>query len=132
MKTQLKPAWLVTLAALALLFWTGCESDSGSRSSSTVSGSMYYGVGFYDPWYYGGYYYDDPDISVTPPDRPDRPEIGGPRPENPIARPPEVAPKPTPRTSTRSSPSVSARPAPSARPTPSMPSMPRGGGGRRR
>ena len=30
-------------------------------------------MGFYDPWYHGGYYYDDPDIIVTPPPRPTEP-----------------------------------------------------------
>ena len=73
---------------------TGCESTDGG----SVSGGVYYGVGFYDPWYHGGYYYDDPDIIVTPPDRPDN----APRPEHPIA-----TPTPTPR------------------PTPSIPSTPR-------
>ncbi|MFN0068739.1 MAG: hypothetical protein ACKVYV_14015 [Limisphaerales bacterium] len=131
MKKKLKSAWLVSLTACALPLWTGCESSGGGGGSANVSGSMYYGVGFYDPWYYGGHsYYDDPDIIVTPPDRP---EGGRPRPEHPIARPPEVAPKPTPRTSSRATPPASTRVAPSAspRPTPSMPSMPRGGGRRR-
>lgn len=78
---------------LALIAFPGCEStDSGG----SVSGSVYYGVGFYDPWYYGGYY-DDVDIIVTPPDRPEPP----PRPTHPIA------------------------PAPAPRPMPSIPSAPR-------
>jgi hypothetical protein len=95
------------LTALALMSFTfaGCEStDSGGH----VSGSVYYGVGFYDPWYYGGYY-DDPDYVVTPPDRPNNPD----RPHV------EHHARPTPT--------------PASRPTPSIPSMPRmGGGGRRR
>lgn len=67
---------------LALFAFTGCESTDGG----SVSGSMYYGVGFYDPWYYGSYY-DNPDILVTPPPRPDRP----------VARPlPAPAPRPMP------------------------------------
>ena len=86
--------------ALAVVVFTGCESTNGG--SAHVSGGVYYGVGFYDPWYYGGYY--PPDIIVTPPDRPDRPV----RPEHPIV-------KPTPR------------PAPSI---PSAPRI--SGGGRRR
>jgi hypothetical protein len=90
----------------ALGLFTGCESTDGGGS---VSGSVYYGVGLYDPWYYGGYY-DDPDIIVTPPDRPDRPVS----PEQPIAKPPTAS-------SPRSTPSI-----------PSTPRMaPRGGGGRR-
>ena len=58
------------LAAVSLMLFafTGCEStDSGS-----VSGSVYYGTAFYDPWYYGDYC-DDVDVIVTPPDRPTSP-----------------------------------------------------------
>jgi len=74
---------LVRFAAFALLFgaFAGCESTGGG--SSNVSGSVYYGVGFYDPWYYGDNSYDG-DIIVTPPDRPGR----GDHVEHPIARPP--------------------------------------------
>ena len=96
------------LAALLLGVFSGCESTDGGGQ---VSGSVYYGVGFYDPWYYGGYY-DDPDIIVTPPDRPDQ----SPRPEHPIAKPPAVSsPRPTPMPSVPSTPRAA----------------PRGGGGRR-
>jgi len=91
------------MVVLALGMFTGCESTEGG----SVSGGVYYGVGFYDPWYYGGY--DDIDIDIDVPDRPGRPE-------HPIARPP-AASTPVPR------------------PLPSIPStpraMPRGGGGRR-
>jgi hypothetical protein len=74
--------------SLALVALPGCEStDSGA----TVSGGMYYGVGFNDPWYYGGYY-NDADIIVTPPHRPDAPPG---RPSQPIARP-TPAPRPMP------------------------------------
>lgn len=97
---------LIVVSAFLLVASTGCETTDGGN----VSGGVYYGVGFYDPWYYGGYD-DDVDIIVTPPDRPDRPG-SGPRPEHPI-----VLPTPTPRT------------------MPSIPSTPRvsggGGGGRR-
>ena len=103
MKTFAMPFKLAAVVMLALVTFTGCESTGGGGSS------VYYGVGFYDPWYYGGYH-DDVDIIVTPPDRPDRPD-SGPRPEHPIARPPTTSPRPTPM--------------------PSIPSMPRGGGGRR-
>ena len=86
---------------VGLGLFTGCESTDGGGS---VSGSVYYGVGFYDPWYYGGYY-DHDDIIVTPPsDRPDRPV----RPEQPIARPPTTSPRPTP--------SIPSTPRPMARP----------------
>ena len=91
---------LIGALALTLGAFTGCEStDSGSTH---VSGGVYYGTGFYDPWYYGGSY-DDIDVIVTPPgDRPDRPSPP-PRPTHPIA------PTPTPRPA----------------PMPSIPSMPR-------
>jgi len=89
------------ILGLALAAFTGCESTDGGGSN--VSGSVYYGVGFYDPWYYGGYH-DDPDIIVTPPVRPDRPV----HPEQPIARPrpmpmPSIpsAPRPMPRPAMR-------------------------------
>jgi hypothetical protein len=80
----------VAAIALALVLGPGCASDGGG--SSHVSGSVYYGVGFYDPWYYGPGYYP-PDIIVTPPSgRPERPV----RPEHPIARPPPSRPTPMP------------------------------------
>jgi hypothetical protein len=98
----------VAAAVFTLAVFTGCESTGDGN----VSGSVYYGVGFYDPWYYGDYH-DHGDIIVTPPS--DRPGSGA-RPEQPIARP-----------------------SPAPRPTPSIPSSPRpmsrggggGGGGRR-
>jgi len=114
--------------AAALLFalgtFTGCEStDSGSTRTTT---NVYYGVGFYDPWYYGDYH--DDHIIVAPP-RPGGLPDQGLRPEHPIARPPDASSRP---------PAASQLPA--TRPTPSIPSSPRpafsgggrgGGGGRR-
>lgn len=107
--------------ALAIL--TGCESTGGGGGSSSVG--VYYGVGFYDPWYYGDYDHDH-DVDITVPDRPERPERPERpvRPEQPIARPPA----PSQRPATASSPRPAARP--------SIPSTPRatsrgGGGGRR-
>jgi len=97
----------VAAVSLALVAVTGCESTDGGGSSS-VSGSMYYGVGFYDPWYYGGYGYDDVDIIVTPPDRPDRPDRPV-APSQPIARPPTASPQPRPMPSIPSMPRVSGR-----------------------
>jgi hypothetical protein len=97
----------VAAAALMLAAYTGCESTGGG----SVSGSVYYGVGFYDPWYYGGYYNQGDIIVVPPGDRPG----SGPHPEHPIARPPTSAPRPTPMPSIPSAPRVS-----------------RGGGGGRR
>ena len=114
-----KPCFKLTATLLfAWVIFTGCESSEGGGAQ--VSGGVYYGVGFYDPWYHGDYHYDG-DVIINPPDNPDRPDrpdrpSAPPRPEHPIARPP-VAPRPTPR------------------PMPSIPSaprpMPRGGGGRR-
>ena len=101
MKTITPIRKLFAALSLALLAFTGCESTDGGGS---VSGGVYYGVGFYDPWYYGGYY-DDVDIIVTPPDRPDAPA----RPEHPIARPPASTPRPTPMPSIPSAPRVAPR-----------------------
>jgi hypothetical protein len=105
----------------ALGLSTGCESSGGGSSSS--SAGVYYGVGFYSPYYYGDYDHDI-DIDISPPDRPDRPDRPV-HPEQPIARPPTASARP----STASS-------QPAARSTPSIPSTPRatphvGGGGRR-
>lgn len=80
--------------ALILVLLTGCSStDSGDVS---VSGSVYYGAGFYDPWYYGPAYYP-PSVIVAPPPPPP------PRPVYPIA------PRPTPM------PSIPVRPMPRGR-----------------
>ena len=85
---------LQRISALTMLgvAFTGCQStDSGGQ----VSGSAYYGAGFQDSWYYGGYY-NDVDIIVTPPERPTTPpgETLPPRPTHPIA--PTPTPRPTP------------------------------------
>ena len=85
---------VAVLMVIAAVF-TGCASPEGGSSSTEV----YYGTGFYDPWYYGGYH-DDVDIVVTPPP---------PRPTHPIARPPAVGPRPMPM------PSLPARPMPRMR-----------------
>ena len=126
MKTPEPFARLAFILLTASGVFTGCEStDSGSTQ---VSGSVYYGVGFYDPWYYGDYHYDG-DIIVTPPSpgsppgtRP--PSIQEPHPSHPIAPPPSASPQPR-----------SASPQSAAQPMPSIPSTPRvaprGGGGRR-
>ena len=113
---------LATTILLGLATFTGCESTDGG--STHTSSTVYYGVGFYDPWYHGDYHYDY-DVVVTPPERPGT----GVRPEHPIARPPEVGRPPA------ASPLPATRPA--TRPMPSIPSTPRpaprgGGGGRRR
>jgi len=104
----MKTRTLIGLAAVLLLptgLFTGCESTDGG--STAVQGSVYYGVGWYDPWYYGSGYYS-PDVIVVPPHErpPPKPEVPPPHAEHPIAKPPEVA-RPTPR------------------PMPSIPSTPR-------
>ena len=86
-------------ALLALGVFTGCESTG----DSSVSGSVYYGTGFYDPWYYGDYH-DHGDIIVTPP--PSGPEAPV-HPEQPIYNPP--TPRPTPMPSIPSAPRASFR-----------------------
>lgn len=113
-------SFFTPIAALlfALGMFTGCESsDSGSSQTTT---NVYYGTGFYDPWYYG-HCHDDDDIIVAPPpsDRPDWGGGDGARPSHPIARPPQGS-----RPSARPTPSIPSGPRPSARPS--------GGGGRRR
>jgi len=92
---------LLVATVLLLVIVTGCESTGGS---SNVSGSVYYGVGYYDPWYYGDW--DDVDVIVTPPDRPD---TAPPRPTHPIATPPMSTPRPTPMPSIPSMPRASFR-----------------------
>src|SRR5262245_16897117 len=93
---------LLTSSLLVLGVLSACES---TEEGGSVSGSSYYGVGFYDPWYYGGTW-DDPDIIVTPP--PSRPE-GPLRPAHPIALPPASAARPTPMPSIPSTPRASIR-----------------------
>jgi len=94
----------ISFRVLVTMIWTflifaGCESTD--EGGSQVSGGVYYGVGFYDPWYYGGAYYP-PDVIVTPP--PSRP-VDPPHPAHPIASPPSVStPRPTPMPSIPSMP----------------------------
>ena len=126
--STMKHALSFAAVFFALSLFTGCEStDSGSSSSSV---GVYYGAGFYSPYYYGDAHYDY-DVDVHPPDRPG----SGARPEQPIARPPDGSSRP-PSASTK--PATSTRPSVSSRPAPSIPSTPRastgmsggGGGGR--
>jgi hypothetical protein len=109
MKTLLTFCLGSAASIVALLLFTGCESTDGGGTS--VSGGVYYGVGFYDPWYYGGYYgtgvivapppgYVPPAGSQPPGERPVKPE-------QPIAKPPS-SPRPTP--------SIPSTPRPMARP----------------
>src|SRR5262245_54185194 len=78
MTTIIRPCRLIAVLVLAFGAFSACQtSDSGSASMG-----VYYGSGFYDPWYYGGYY-DSPDLIVPPPNRPDNPSPP-PRPAHPI------------------------------------------------
>jgi hypothetical protein len=110
MRTRKKLLTATAGLLLALGAFTGCESTDGGGTHA--SGGVYYGVGFYDPWYYGGYW-DDPDYIVTPPPGQPPPGGSGAHPENPIAKPPPVTPtpRPTPMPSIPSAPRPMARPA---------------------
>ena len=94
---KIKPSFIFAAGLLSLGILAGCESTDGGSSSASVG--VYYGTGFYDPWYYGGYY-DRPDVIVTPPPV---------RPTQPIYHP--SAPRPTPMPSIPSAP----RPMPTMR-----------------
>ena len=98
MKTPATILKLLAVAAISTAVFAGCESTGGG-----VSGSVYYGTGFYDPWYYGGYH-DDIDIIVTPPPRPGPPG----RPTHPIA-PPGGGMRPMPMPTIPMSPRVGGR-----------------------
>src|SRR5262245_19588285 len=93
---------VLAAASVASIAFVGCQSTD--QGGSQVSGSIYYGDSFYDPWYYGDYY-DDVDVIVTPPERPTEP----PKPAHPIALPPPSMPRPTPM------PSIPRMPMPRAR-----------------
>ncbi len=96
---------LMAALLFALVVLAGCESPEGGRDS--LSGSVYYGAGFNDSWYYGGYD-DDLDIIVAPPPGEPPPGSSPPVPTHPIANPPS-APGPTPM------PSIPSRPMPRER-----------------
>ena len=100
----------------ALGLFTGCESTDGGGSSSSVG--VYYGVGFYDPWYYGDYD-QDIDVDINRPDRPGQPDRPV-RPEQPIARPPEASTRPSAASQRSAMPSI---------PSTTRPAMRGGGGG---
>ncbi len=90
--------WLVALGL------SGCSTEGGGSSQTDVSGGAYYGVGFYDPWYYGAGYIP-PGAVVPPPGAGEPPHV-----EHPIATPPpSAAPRPTPL------PSIPAAPRPTFR-----------------
>ena len=108
MKHAAKELLILSALACVWVISAGCESTDGGGGSSNVNASGYYGVGFYDPWYYG----DSSEIIVRPPPGD---YVGGPRPEHPIAEPPRG----------------SGGSGGMNRPMPSMPSAPRVSGGRR-
>jgi len=87
MRKIINRSTLLGLGLLPLLALTaGCSTNGVSTSAS-----IHYGVGYYDPWYWGNRY--DRPVVVVPPDRPGtRP----PRPTPPIGRPPVNRPTPLP------------------------------------
>lgn len=103
------------LALLVAGGLAGCGSGSGGGSSV----GTYYGSGWSGPWYYNDHYHYDDGVPVSPPPRPDRPPLAG-RPPHPAHLPAYGAGRPAQQ------PGISAAP----RPSPSIPSRPRGGGGR--
>jgi hypothetical protein len=118
-------ASLLSLLPSVLLLGACATSDY-----SNVGGSVYVGVGYSDPWYWGPCCYPTPPAGVGPP--PATPPGGGagaPHPEHPIASPPGGgAGAPHPEHPIATPPAAAARPMPSPRPA----ATPRGGGGRRR
>jgi len=80
----------------ALLLGAALLAGCATGGSTQVSGSVYAGGGYYDPWYWGPCCYDQ-GVVVGPP--PTRPSDGRPPPgahvEQPIAKP-SPAPRPTP------------------------------------
>jgi len=105
MRTSVLSLGPASVLLAAILAFSGCKSSEDG--SAYVSGGLYYGVGWADPWFYGPEAYP-PAVIVTPP--PERPEAG-PHPEHPIAKPPPSTPKPTPRPM----PSIPSRPRPAPR-----------------
>jgi hypothetical protein len=97
----------VLLLASIVAAVDGCKSTDGAASSSAIM----YDDPFLDAWYYGDYC-DDPDIIVTPPDRPTDP----PKPTHPIVVPPESSVEP--------SHPIATPPMPRPTPMPSIPRMP--------
>ena len=97
MKTLLNLLRDSAILVLVVGSLTGCGTPGEGGGSASVSGGVYYGTGFYDPWYHGGYYYPPGVIVTPPPEGGARPPAGSPpRPENPIADRPSVSPRPTP------------------------------------
>ncbi|MFZ3322453.1 MAG: hypothetical protein WA190_08785 [Usitatibacter sp.] len=101
----MKRAFFIAGVALGGMLVSQCATEGGGGSVE-----FYGGYGYYDDYWYGG------GCCVDYPG-----DIGPPRPEHPIAKPPPV--KPSQPIATPPS-----RPMPSPRPA----AMPRGGGGGRR
>ncbi len=90
MKTCITAFGLGAMLGLAATLLTGCASTDSESDSSQISGGVYYGMGFYDPWYYGAPYYHAGVIVTPPPARVDPPHV-----EHYSASPPPAA-RPTP------------------------------------
>jgi len=109
----MKVRLILATMVFGLCFATGCDTGSSGGSTHTT---VYYGTGFYDPWYYNGCYdcdHDDKVVINPPPASPDR--DWGARPSHPIAEPPARGDWG----------GGGGRPSVSPRPTPSIPSTPR-------
>ncbi|HSC75560.1 MAG TPA: hypothetical protein VLB90_04900 [Pseudomonadales bacterium] len=101
------PVLVMSAAGLGLV---GCDDSGGG--SHAGSGAYYHGAGFYDPYYYGIYDYDDYDPVVLPPyhnnggNRPGKPDkpTDDLKPAHPIVEHPDVGNRPEkPRVSPTSS-----------------------------
>jgi len=90
---------ILALACVITLF-SGCAGSG----SGQVGGSVYVGVGYYDPWYWGPGYVPPPGGVGPPPPRPEHPIERPPKPTHPIAPPSRPSPPPRPPASPRPAP----------------------------
>lgn len=77
------PRRTLLLASLGLfLALAGCSSSTGP---SPIHGSVYYGYGWGDPYFYGSPWYNNNVVIMPPPHRPSRPPVRPmPRPTVPV------------------------------------------------
>jgi hypothetical protein len=88
----MRAGWRKTALAAIVVLSAACASSGGG----SVSGSVYVGAGYYDPWYWDAHPVPPPG-AIGPPDRP----VAPPHPSHPIAHPPS-RPAPMPRPAARS------------------------------
>ena len=82
--TRFRRSALALMLGICATLVGACAGTGGGK----VSGTVYVGAGYYDPWYWGPGYIPPPG-AIGPPPRPVRPP---PRPTHPIARPPSRPP----------------------------------------